>query len=296
MEALEQALQAEKFVPATPTQELSVGWVPPRGNATDAMAEVINNQVILKMFVERKSVPASAVAEEVERKCKELETQRGYAPGRREKRELKDEAKLTLLARAFSKLSACLVWLDRDAGTLVINSTSSKMCDTVIDRLLIALEKLSFTVVVAPVTTALSPVTAMANWLIAKEAPEHFQIERDCELKQADSDKATVKYGRHNLDIDEIAVHIEQGKRPTRLALAWEDRISFVLHEDMTFRSIAVLDSVFDASKSEDGGFDADVTLETAELQKFIPDMIEALGGAAVPEEGATPKEEVEAE
>ena len=58
------------------------------------------------------------------------------------------------------------------------------------------------------VQTELSPSTAMAHWLSTREAPYHFTIDRDCELKTPDDEKSSVRYARHTLDIDEVAQHI----------------------------------------------------------------------------------------
>ena len=41
------------------------------------------------------------------------------------------------------------------------------------------------------------------------------------------------------------------------------------------------LDTVFEGTKADDGGFDTDVAIATGELVKLIPDLIEALGGEA---------------
>ena len=45
----------------------------------------------------------------------------------------------------------------------------------------------------------------MASWLIEQEGPSGFSIDRECELKACDESKAVVKYGRHALDIEEVA-------------------------------------------------------------------------------------------
>ena len=65
------------------------------------------------------------------------------------------------------------------------------------------------------------------------DAPAGFTIDRDCELKAAGEEKSAVRYVKHPLDGDEIAgeikAHLASGKLPTKLALTWDDRISFVL-------------------------------------------------------------------
>ncbi|MDR0203248.1 MAG: recombination-associated protein RdgC, partial [Delftia acidovorans] len=70
----------------------------------------------------------------------------------------------------------------------------------------------------------------------------------------------------------------EQGKLPTKLAMTWDDRVSFVLSDTLQIKKIAFLDSVLDEAGDE-GGFDTDVAIATGELGRLIPDLIEALGG-----------------
>ena len=104
-------------------------------------------------------------------------------------------------------------------------------------------------------------------------------MDRECELKSADEAKAVVRYARHPLDIDEVRAHIEAGKLPTKLALTWDDRVSFVLTEGLQLKKVAFLDTVFEGQTQDDGGFDADVAIATGELSQLIPDLIAALGG-----------------
>ena len=113
-----------------------------------------------------------------------------------------------------------------------------------------------------------------------------FSIDRECELKAADESKAVVRYARHPLDIDEVKQHVEQGKLPTKLAMTWDDRVSFVLSDTLQIKKIAFLDSVLDEAGDE-GGFDTDVAIATGELSRLIPDLVEALGGEGRTELGA---------
>ena len=52
-----------------------------------------------------------------------------------------------------------------------------------------------------------------------------------------------------------------------------------MLTEGMQLKKVAFLDTVFEGTKADDGGFDTDVAIATGELVKLIPDLIEALGG-----------------
>ena len=131
----------------------------------------------------------------------------------------------------------------------------------------------------ALVHTATSPQAAMAHWLASQEPPAGFSIDRECELKAADEEKAVVRYARHPLDIEEVQSHIAAGKLPTRLALTWEGRVSFLLTEGLQLKKIAFLDTVFEGQADGEGGFDADVAIATGELAQLLPDLLAALGG-----------------
>lgn len=281
--ALEERLAGAGFAPCTPTQPLSIGFVPPRGEAHGALAESVGGQIVLRLLTETKAVPGSVVKDALQEALDKAEAETGRRPKGKAARELKEAVVHALLPRAFPKRRSTLVWLDAEGGWLWVGAGSQKQADGIVTLLL---ERLGGTVKTALLQTQLSPATAMAQWLAAREAPAGFSIDRDCELKQPDSEKATVRYARHTLDIDEVAAHIEQGKQPTRLALTWAGRVSFVLTEALVLKSIELLDGVLEgvgvdaanAGKAEEG-FDADVAIASGELRQLLPALIDALGG-----------------
>ena len=97
-----------------------------------------------------------------------------------------------------------------------------------------------------------------------------------------------------NRKVNEKAEHIEKtegrkpGKKerrelkdklPSKLAMTWDDRVSFVLTEGLQIKNITLLDAVMDGNSKDDSGFDTDVAIATGELSSLLPDLIEALGG-----------------
>ncbi|WP_226986106.1 recombination-associated protein RdgC [Ramlibacter tataouinensis] len=281
LDTLEEALRRQAFAPCQPTQPLSAGWVAPRGQEHGALAESVDGQWILKLAVERKTVPGGAVRTELEARCKALEAERGRKPGRKEKAEIKEEIVLTLLPRAFSKRAAHMVWLDAQQRTLVVAAGSMKAAEPVIKQLADLMAELGHVLPLAPLSTSLAPATAMGEWLTARQAPAGFTIERDLELKKAGEEKSVVRYARHTLELDEIGQHIQEGKLPTQLALTWNDKVSFVLTEQLGIRKIDIRD-VEQAPKGEDG-FDADVAIATGELSLLLPELLESMGGELTP-------------
>ncbi|MBE2245444.1 MAG: recombination-associated protein RdgC [Burkholderiaceae bacterium] len=267
-------LDAERFAECGAAQTESAGWIEPRGERHAALAEAFAGRLILKLCRETKAVPASVVRSLLDERLDAIEQQDGRRPRGRRAREIKDEIVHELLPRAFAKRRTMLVWVDPGARWVVLDSANAKQADAVLTRLV---QVLGGGLRLAPLQTALAPATAMALWLRERDAPAGFSIDRDCELKQADRDKACVRYARHTLDIDEIAAHIAAGKLPTRLALTFDSRVSFVLTETLALKSIRLLDVVLEAS--DDKGFDADVALATGELARLFAALIETLGG-----------------
>jgi len=280
--ALDDALGKALFVECGASQEKSVGWVEPRGHAHGPMVEVIGGQWLLKLMMEVKVVPGSVVKRKVQDQLDHIESTTGRKPGKKEKREISEDARLALLPMAFSKQSSVQVWVDPTAGLLLTDAGSQAKADEVMTWLIKAVEGL----VVQLVNTQTSPASAMSGWLSTKEPPQSFSVDRECELKAPDESRAVVRYTRHALDTDEVSQHIAMGKVPTRLALTWSDRVSFVLTEALQLKKIAFLESVFEGAASpadgKDDNYDADVAIATGELRKLIPDLLDALGGEMV--------------
>ena len=276
-ETMDDLLRAAIFTPCAPSQEKSVGWVPPRGHEHGELIESVGGQWILKLMTETKKVPGQAVKEKVSEQCKTIEAQTGRKPGRKETREMQEDARLAMLPHAFPAKHATLIWIDPEACTLVVDAGSQSKADEAVTALVRAIDGLALQLI----HTQMSPATAMALWLASKESPNSFTVDRECELKACDESRAVVKYGRHPLDIDEVAQHIAQGKMPTKLALTWNDRVSFVLTEGLQLKKIAVLDVVFESSGQAEyeDRFDADVAIATGELSKMLPALIGVLGG-----------------
>ncbi|MBK7000732.1 MAG: recombination-associated protein RdgC [Rhodoferax sp.] len=277
---LEEALASAQYVECSASQEKSIGWVPPRGHAHGALVEVVAGQWLLKLMMEVKVVPASVIKRKVQERMDQIEASTGRKPGKREKSDISDEVRLSLLPMAFSKQSSTQIWVDPSRGLLLTDAGSESRADELMTCLIKAISGLA----ARPINTKTAPSTAMSLWLSTKESPPGFSVDQECELKAADDSGATVRYTRHSLDTDEVSQHIAMGKVPTRLALTWAERVSFVLTDTMQLKKIAFLESVFEGAASspsdgKDDDFDADVAIATGELSKLIPDLIEALGG-----------------
>jgi recombination associated protein RdgC len=224
-------------------------------------------------------VPGSVVKRKAQEQIEHIEATTGRKPGKREIKDIREDALLALLPMAFTKQSSVQVWIDLASRLLMTDAGSQAKADEVITALVSALPGLPLTLL----QTTVSPQVAMTQWLTAEspeEWPVRLSVERECELKSNDEEKSVVKFTRHNLLNDEIRHHVAQGKLPVKLALSWDGRVAFVLTEALQLKKVSFLEGVFDGtSASKEDGFDADVAIATGELGRLIPDLIDALGG-----------------
>lgn len=293
----EEALSKAPFDECGATQQKSSGFVPPRGEANGALVEAVDGQWIIKLMTEQRVVPGATIKKRADEIAAQIVEQTGRKPGKKQMKELKEQALHELLPMAFTKSSSTLLWIDQENRLLMIDSASQSKADEVVMLLASTCPGLSMSLI----QTAMSPTAAMTHWLGTGEPPYNFTIDRECELKSTDEMKSVVRYGRHNLDTDEVKQHIVSGKVPTRVAMTWRSRVSFILTDSMVLKKLAFLDMVFEGAVSVDKceTFDADVAIATGELTQLIPDLVEALGGeqtapATPPVAGATPAPHLE--
>jgi recombination associated protein RdgC len=273
---IEECLESARFVECGASQEKSIGWTEPRGDDHGPLAEAVAGQLLLKLMLETRALPSSVVNRKAKERVAQIEASTGRKPGKKETREIKDDIRLALMPLAFTKQSSVTVWLDPEARYLVVDAASQAKADEVLTLLVKCLPDMSATLL----NTQMSPTAAMSHWLVSQEAPQGFSVDRECELKAADESKAVVRYARHPLDNEEVRQHVQGGKLPTRLALTWNNRVSFVLTEALQLKKMAFLDVVFEgASTGKDDGFDTDATIATGELRQLLPALLEALGG-----------------
>lgn len=273
LEDMNDALDAATFVPCGATQDKSVGWVEPRGEVNGPLVESVAGQRILRLRIETKSVPGAAVRAKAQEEADHIEATTGRKPGKKEMKALREDALLALLPQAFPRQADVWVWINPAAGLLVTDASSQGKTDEVITALVRAFDGL----VLTQVQTATTPTAGMSKLLSDEEWPPGFYVERACELRSHDEERAVVKFNRHNLMIEEVRKHLSEGKLPTRLAMSWEGRVAFTLHDSMRLTGVEMLDVVQD-----EAGFDADVAIITGELQRLIPALVDALGGELV--------------
>lgn len=273
---LQSSLERMQFTPAGASDMTAFGWVPPRPDTGLVYAQ--DDQLLIALRVEKKLLPASVVNAATHDRCRKVEEDQGYKPGRKQTKEIREQVTDELLPKAFSVVRDTRVWIDTRNRWLVIDTASG----AVADALLGALAKVLDPFPIAPLYTEVSSAVAMTNWLLWDEPPTNFSIDQDTELQSNRESAAKVRYQRLSVDLDDVRKHVEAGRTCTRLALTWADRVSFVLTDGLELRRVAPLDVLQHGramADTEADQFDSDFALMTGELSRCLGDLVEALGG-----------------
>ena len=275
---IEETLDEFRLKPVGPVEPMSRGFVSPFGRDRPALSHRIGAGLWLTLGGEDRLLPSSVVHEELQRKLVQMEEQQGRKPGGRARKRLKEDIIHELLPRAFVRPSRLDAWLDMDLGVVAVDSSSRKAAEGFVTELRHALG--SFPAL--PLNAESSPRALMTGWIAGEPLPEGFAIGDEAELRDPIDGGAVVKYQRQELHGDEIRQHLEAGKQVSRLALSFDEHVSFVLGEDLVLRKLKFLDgAVEDLENSErdslEAELDARFALMSAELAKLVVALERAL-------------------
>ncbi|MGR4068009.1 recombination-associated protein RdgC [Halomonas sp. LR3S48] len=280
---LEAAL-AEQAARTPGSQEARrVGWCPPAGRAGTALLHELQGQRLMTMLRHERLLPAGVVREELEERGAEIEAREGRKLRRQEKQELKEQIYEELLPRAFIRSQKVDLWWDTRRHLIAVNTSSRKRAEEALDLLRETLGSLKVT----PLATQTLPMRAMTQWLAEEDSrPASLQLGDQVELK-AKGDDGVLRARQVDLDSDEIQQLLATGRQASRLAVEVEGRLAYVLHDDLTLKSLRFSDALIDeAGEIEDDGdaivrLEADFMLMAQALAEEVEQLIAWLGGEA---------------
>lgn len=280
-EALEEQLQADAFKPCGPQETTRSGWVPPLGKHGEQLVHSANGYHLIALRKEEKILPGPVVKEAVEERAEAIELEQSRKVRRKEKDEIKEQVMLEMLPQAFSRNRRCYAYLAPQDGVLVVDAGSAKQAEDLASTLRKSLGSLP----VRPPAVEQSPAFTFTGWLNETiDTPATITLGSECELKDPSEDGGVVRCKGLDLKAEEIRNHLEAGMQVTKLAVTWDDNVSFILDEELGIRRLKfgeTLQDQLDEVDADDAAakFDAAFTLMTLELSRMIPGLLEALGG-----------------
>lgn len=281
LDDLEAALDEHRLHPCGPLEMTTRGFVSPLGGGEDEpLLRAVGEHLLVSVGSEDKLLPAAVVNQELSRKVRKIASEEGRSVGGRERKRIKAEVLDQLLPRAFARPSRLGAWLDRKHGWLVLDTSSRKAAENALSTLREAVG--SFPAV--PLAPEKSPRQCMTDWLTSGQLPAGLALADECELRDPGGAGGAVVRCRHQeLESDEIREHLRNGKQVFQLGLSFDERIGFVLGEDMVIRKVRFFDVVTEELDSTQGDsaaeeMDARLALMTLELARLLGKLEEWFG------------------
>jgi len=277
--ALEEQLESLVFRPCLPSIPSSHGWVSPIDKENAPLVHAANGYLLICMQLEEKVLPAIVVRQALNEKIKELVAEQNRKISQKEKYALKDEIIQTLLPRAFSKMSRIYGYIDTRNHWLVIDTiTSSK-----VEKFLALLKQLSGEISYHAIETKkIGPL--LTQWLLRDNYPASLSIEKSCVLRDPNEQSRIIRCQQQDLLAGSIQSLLKDGCEVHQLYLTWQDKISFTLVDDLTFKNIKYNDEILSLAKdsyseSPEQEFDANFYIMTEALTALWVELIALFQG-----------------
>lgn len=280
LDRLDDALGEHRLRPCGPQEMFTRGFLPPVGRGEEApLTQALKGCTLVSVGGEDKLLPAAVINDELHRKVQKIAEEDGRKVGGRERKRIKEDLLLELLPRAFVRTSRMASYVDKQNGWLVLDTSSRKSAENALTQMREALG--SFPAV--PLAPENGPRELMTDWLANGTLPAGLALGDEVELRDpATATGAIAKCRRQDLDAEEIKEHLRNGKQVFQLGLVFDDRMSFVLGEDLIVRKLKFLDVVLDGMGDSAGDasaeMDASFALLTLELERLLAKLEEWFG------------------
>jgi recombination associated protein RdgC len=283
-ETLDERLQGAAFRGCARLDMTASGWAPPLGRDGQQLVHAAGGYVMICSRKADKIIPAGVVKQMLDDKVAELESAESREVYRKERQRMKDDIIHGLLPHALTRHTDTCAYIDTGNGLLVVDSPTPARAEGLVSLLRTTLGSLKAT----PVKVKQSISHTLTRWLNGERLPAGFSLGEECELKHPDPEGGVITCRHQDLAAGEIRNHLKNGKYAVRLALHWQDRLSCLLHEDLSLKRLRFEDVVTQAetAETEDPAmrFDLDFSLMTLELNEFTGQLLHALGGEEAPD------------
>jgi recombination associated protein RdgC len=281
-EQLEHQLAGDRFSPCGKVQALSMGWVAPLGEDTEALVHAAAGRYLLCLRREEKLLPSSVVREQLADKVSQIEQEEARKVYRKEKLRLKDEIVQDCLPRAFTRSSLIYAYFDTSRNWLFVDTASAARAEELINTLR---ESVGTLPLVLPRVNQ-SPAAAMSSWLLHRNLPSDLELKSDCDMRDPGEEGGVVRCRGIELSGEEVDIHLQAGKQVVRLAVQWDEKLQLILSEDLVLRRLKFADEL--VAENDDlpeadplARLDADFALMSDVVSELQERVIELFGGEA---------------
>ncbi len=270
------------FTPCLPSLPHSFGFIPPTGELESDMPLVrdVGGCFMLCLQGEEKILPATVVNQHVAARVKHIEKEEGRRVRQKEKLNIKDDMIITLMPRAFTKLSTIYAYIDTHNNWLIINSTSAARYEK-----FIALFKKCFDDELELKVLEIKDIApTLTRHLVANNFPTEFDVQEKAVFQDPNQENRIIRCQHQDLYADSMMSLIKDGCRVKQITFTWHDRITFSLTDDMTLLGVSYEDELLESAKdldleTKEQAFDANMMIMTKSLSHLIYDLTGFLTG-----------------
>jgi recombination associated protein RdgC len=276
------------FKPCGPYVERSSGFEPPVGERLGLLARRVGGADLLRLRSQVRVLPAAALNEALEVRLEEYRVRMQEEPGRRTKRQLKEQTRDELLPKALVKserTNALVILAER---VLAVDTASETRAERFLEHLRAALGRLE----VKPLEFE-RPFGEHLTQVFRGDAPREFIVARECRMRELKEEKGTVRWQNVDLAHSTVRQCLADGMELTHLAFQFGNVMSGVLDANGVLSKLALL-GVEDAPKPATleeklAEQDAEIALLSGTLRQLLVGLRKSLGGEAAAN-GAPPR------
>nr|DAK44683.1 MAG TPA: putative exonuclease [Caudoviricetes sp.] len=244
---------------------------------TDLAVFEAQKTMLISLMREEKVIPRAAVNHKLDEQVVKIQTAEGRNVGRREKQELREAIIDDLLPKALIKSSRTYGLFSGE--WLFVDTANRRKAENLLIKLREALGGLP----AQHLVTRQSPSALMTNWLLQGEAQGRFMLDFDVTLVGAGDVAPKVKISRKDLTAEDVVQHAKNGMKVTELGLVWNDRVAFILTQDLTLKRIQWLDVVQEEASgscddAESMAYATQLLMEAA-LSAILGELVDLLEG-----------------
>jgi len=274
----EDALARKPYKPCLKNQAESAGFTEPMQNDSGVLTHHGDGCIMVCLAHEKKAVPSHVVKAKLKEKLKEKRA-KNEKVSRSDIADMKDQVMAELLPKAFSKVDLIYAYIDTRNHILVVDAGSSSKAELLIAMMRGAMGSFD---VVLPAPSS-DPVNTMTYWFNNYATmTNNIEVQDKVEFRSIGGTKQVIACKAVDISKADIQQHVKTGYKVFRLGLSWNEKLEFVLHDDVTLHGLKFVNIGSDDSPSEDDPetiFDVEFDIMTHTLNDAIMDVLRALDG-----------------
>jgi recombination associated protein RdgC len=281
---LSEQLARAAFKPCGPYVERSSGFEPPTGRRDGPLARRVAGADLLRLRSQVRVLPAAALAEALEIRLDEYRARMQEEPGRRTKRQLKEQTRDELLPKSLVRSERTTALYVHAERVLAVGSGSETRAERFVEHLRAAMPGLEIEALELD-----RPFGELLSRVFTGDAPREFIVAHECRLREIKDGGGTVRWQNVDLAHSTVQRCLKDGMEITHLAFEFGNALSGVLDGNgvLTKLELAGADEPpVDAPSASDpdaelASIDAEIALYGGTLRELLAGLRRALGGAA---------------